>query len=105
MLGMIVITGCYIYTYTHIQSAENKYEIYDDKIDQLEGYINSVSTRLAVVDERYIALTAQISTLNERLSQLINIINNDRRVQRVQLENYGKDPQESQHENNGRIRP
>jgi len=77
MLGMMVLTGGYLYTYSHIQTAEIKYGAYDLDIRSLDGRINSLSTRLAVVDERYMALTTQMATLNDRLGRLISIINRD----------------------------
>lgn len=81
VFGMMVLSGGYLYTYTHVQASEIKYREYAMDLKALDDKVNALSTRLAVVDERYIALTAQMATLNERLAELIAAMNANRVTQ------------------------
>ncbi len=72
LLGMLVLTGSYVYTYTHIESAELKHVAWESELKSLDMRVNTLATRQAVIDDRYNTLVTRIDELSDRIYQLIN---------------------------------
>ncbi len=72
LLGMLVLTGSYVYTYTHIESAELKHATWESELKSLDMRVNTLATRQAVIDDRYNTLVTRIDELSDRIYQLIN---------------------------------
>lgn len=97
ILGGLLITGAYAYTYTHATESASVHVRLEDKVDEsskdmdrhiatLRQEVNQrfvattrditdISTNQARTDERYKALTNQVALANSRLSTIIDIIN------------------------------
>ncbi|WP_028579448.1 hypothetical protein [Desulfogranum japonicum] len=90
LLGMMVLSGSYIYTYTHIESAELKHSTWEAELKRLDLRVSTMATRQAVIDDRYNTLVTRIEDLNDRIYQLINSIEDRRVKNKYNPPNQGK---------------
>ena len=81
-LGVVVLTGSYMYTYTHEVSSSLHIETNTSDIKELRRIVGDLKTDLAVTNTSFIALQEKISTTNSRLELLINILNEERHDKR-----------------------
>ena len=67
LLGVLVLTGAYAYTYTHTISTDIRHSALSSRLDKLEDDVNANKTNVAV-------LVYQIQTTNARLTEMIQLM-------------------------------
>ena len=71
-LGVLFITGGYAYTYTHIVGTDIRYQATIQRIEKVSDDAGTNKINIAV-------LVTQLSTTNERLREMIELIREDQR--------------------------
>lgn len=73
LLGVLVISGGYAFTYTSNISTNARYQGVTHQIENLSDDVNVNTTSVAV-------LVSQLSTTNERLGEVIQLIRDEQRI-------------------------
>lgn len=96
-VALLIVLGSYSYTFitaNAISEANHRYErlleakerTYQVDLQGVRGRLSSLDTSLAVIDERYRSVVAQLRNLNDSLSQLLWLINKERNVKKISVQ-------------------
>lgn len=96
-VALMIVFGSYSYTFITANAAngaDQRYEralaaqerSYQIDIQDIRWQLGLLDTRVAVTDEKYRSVMSQLKILNTTLSQLIGIINEERSVKKIQLQ-------------------
>lgn len=88
LLLSMILGGSYTYTYLHTTDAKLKYSMYESDIRNLRDSTANQRTQIAITNERYDAVNKQLSTMNRRLSQLVDLLLEGNGTKKIFLENY-----------------
>lgn len=84
-VSLIIVLGSYYYTFIHTQESFQNHNNIIQEHRLLKEKVARQEIQITRIDERYISLTGQLTALNSRLSQLIDIINEERRARNKNL--------------------
>lgn len=96
-VALLIVLGSYSYTFitaNAINVANHRYErlleakerAYQTDLQGVRTRLSALDTGLAVIDERYRTVVAQLRNLNDSLSQLLWVINEERTVDKISLQ-------------------
>lgn len=89
-VALVIILGSYYYTFItagrHERVAEAQEITYQRDVQDIRRQLGGLDTRIAVTDERYRSVMVQLKMLNDDLSQLLGILNEERSVKKVRLQ-------------------
>lgn len=93
LVGGIIITGCYLYTYVHTQRSDTEHMVLRQQIEKLEDEVGRVEIDIALANERYSNILAaqndtkaEVRSVKSEIRELVNALREEGRVTRVHLE-------------------
>jgi len=96
-VALLIVLGSYSYTFitaNAISEANHRYErlleakerAYQTDLQGIRTRLSTLDTGLAVIDERYRTVVAQLRNLNDSLSQLLWVINKERNIEKISVQ-------------------
>ena len=96
-VALLIVLGSYSYTFitaNAISEANHRYErlleakerTYQTDLQGVRTRLSTLDTSLAVIDERYRSVVAQLRNLNDSLSQLLWVINEERSIEKISVQ-------------------